>query len=474
MPSRKTLVVLIPLASIAMAAIFYLRWADASRNIPTVPPGPFAMASEAEAAPAPLETPADAPSSSVPDLNTGPSTVLVPEPAAPSSPAPVAKARPSNVPAPAAPDPFPQPPGMKPPQRGRPSGTTSKAKDAKEGLQSITYRVGNTSAETAIQILRIAAPDAQFTYGEGAKRLAVTATPADHEKIHALVMELGSSLAEAPALDAKEPTYGGPRTTDPMLSGGDPFAAAPAAGDPLAAVPAASDPFAATPAASGPASVPKDAKDVMEIAVFATGDLDAQALMQVFEAAVPEAVLSVGDDGKSLVVSGPPAEFAKVKNALDKLLRGPDDLQVTFSGPRPTYPSANVVPLQGSTTPQYAIQPRVGWTRPSTATRREPADPEMAKLEQSDANASKEVAEIVEECKTATGEEQQTKVRWKLKQAVLVHFAVRQSKREREVARLEARLEKVRQSITKRSELQDQIVDRHVSQLLGEADDLEF
>jgi len=196
--------------------------------------------------------------------------------------------------------------------------------------------------------------------------------------------------------------------------------------------------------------------------------------MQVFEAAVPEAVLSVGDDGKSLVVSGPPAEFAKVKNALDKLLRGPDDLQVTFSGPRPTYPSANVVPLQGSTTPQYAIQPRVGWTRPSTATRREPADPEMAKLEQSDANAGKKVAEIVKECKTTTGEEQQTKVRWKLKQAVLVHFAVRQSKREREVARLEARLEKVRQSITKRSELQDQIVDRHVSQLLGEADDLEF
>lgn len=196
--------------------------------------------------------------------------------------------------------------------------------------------------------------------------------------------------------------------------------------------------------------------------------------MQILEAAVPEADFSVGDNGKSLVVSAPTAEFKKVANALDSLLKGPSNVPIV---PTSDYSASRVGPVRASY-PRYgpSTGPAAGpWYYGGPATRGgEPADLEMLKLEDADANAGKRVVEIVKEYKSAAEQEDQDEARSKLKQAVIEHFAVRQSRREHEVARLEARLEKVRQSITKRSELQDQIVDRHVSELLGERDDLAF
>jgi len=326
-------------------------------------------------------------------------------------------------------------------------------------------------------------------------------------------------------LTAKEPTYRGPRTIDPMLSSLDPFGAAPTAGDPFAAPTdtAGSDPFAAPAGTSGTTSAPKaavavpplpptpvlpgpggpaglpwtdPAGNVMWTMVLDTGSLSADTLMRILERAAPEADFTVDqDDDNSLFISAPSDEFKKIEDALRSLPKGMSDLRVTaivsmaaseaalrsarLKG-QPKGPSTSYRPLPPA--PYYPPRPSTGYYpspyfpgyAPSPPRKREPADPEMAKMEQSDANAAKKVAEIVKECKTATGEEQQAEVRYKLKQAVLEHFAVRQAKRELEVTRLEARLEKVRQSITKRSELEDQIVDRHVSQLLGEQDDLAF
>lgn len=499
---RKTLSVLVLLALVAMVASFRSSWADADRGVPA---DAAPVDSAVEAAPAPATMPpSDAPSIPAADQETprstrpanqsaplsppgndpipGPSDVPLPGPAAPSSPEPELKAGPSN----------------------RPGGTTFKANDAKEDPQLVTYLVGDSSARMVMKILKTAAPDAQITADKDNKHVTVVATPADHGRIRVLLTDLRGFLTHALPLPPVTSAAKSPRTTNPMPPGGDPFAAVPAAsdpfaavpvGDPLTAVPAAGDPFAAVP--SGPAGLPwtDPAGNVTRTVVLDTGNLSAKTLMRILKAAAPKADFTVDqDDDKSLVVSAPSDEFKKIEDALGNLPKGMSDLQVTaimsmaasdaalrsarLRG-QPKGPSTSY----GSSSPAYYPLPpstRYSPSHPSTRyaashpQRGKPADPEMVKLEQSDASASKEVAEIVEECKTTTGEEQQTKVRWKLKQAVLEHFAVRQSKRELEVARLEARLEKVRQSITKRSELQDQIVDRHVSQLLGERDDLEF
>ncbi len=70
--------------------------------------------------------------------------------------------------------------------------------------------------------------------------------------------------------------------------------------------------------------------------------------------------------------------------------------------------------------------------------------------EEADANQGQRVAKIVEQYKAATGQEQQDKVRLEPEQAVNEYFAVRQERRELEVARLEARLKKIRESVAKR------------------------
>jgi hypothetical protein len=54
------------------------------------------------------------------------------------------------------------------------------------------------------------------------------------------------------------------------------------------------------------------------------------------------------------------------------------------------------------------------------------------------------------------------------------HFEVRQKRRELEISRLEAQLERVRAAVTKRNANQDMIINRRLSQLLGEEDELAF
>ena len=161
------------------------------------------------------------------------------------------------------------------------------------------------------------------------------------------------------------------------------------------------------------------------LVLYPTGEMTAEILMQVMRITGSKTRVKPGEDGKKLIVFATPAEHEKVRSVMRSL----QDV---------------------------------------------PADAEMVKMQQADARKEQEITELVKECKTATGDEQQAEMRSKLKTAVDEHFAVRQAKRELEVSRLEARLEKIRQSIAKRNEAREQIVDRHISKLLGEADELEF
>ncbi|HQU44286.1 MAG TPA: hypothetical protein PK867_15815 [Pirellulales bacterium] len=47
------------------------------------------------------------------------------------------------------------------------------------------------------------------------------------------------------------------------------------------------------------------------------------------------------------------------------------------------------------------------------------------------------------------------------------HFAVRQQRRELEVKRLEAQLQRLREGLKKRTEERQKLIDEHLSQLLG-------
>ena len=196
-------------------------------------------------------------------------------------------------------------------------------------------------------------------------------------------------------------------------------------------------------------------EDELQITVYATGEKTGLHLLQILQTTVPKAQFTAGEDGKTLIGVALPADHEKICNVLRSLGKKPVD-------PFSSHNAPELPPLDLVVTGPMSIVPL------------EPADPEMAKLEQGDAMAGQKVAQIVEEYKAATGEEEQAKVRFKLKQATIEHFVVRQAKRELEVTRLEDRLEKIRQSIATRKELQEQIIERRVAELLGETDDLEF
>jgi hypothetical protein len=210
-------------------------------------------------------------------------------------------------------------------------------------------------------------------------------------------------------------------------------------------------------------------------------DLTYQTLADALKRLGTEAQVQRMEDGKRILVTAPPAELEYIIKLIGLLQNkpvagNPRSTQADPSGlpalPRTKYMTAPVV--QGrAVQPAYDYPPAYG-TSSAAALKRAPPDPEMAKLEEADAAAGKKVSEIVKQLKAAGGNDQEAELSSKLKQAVDEHFAVRQAKRELELSRLEARLEKIRETIAKRNEVREEIVNRHISELLGEADELAF
>lgn len=368
-----------------------------------------------------------------------------------------------------------------------PSAAFLKTANAKDELQLTKYPTGDMSAQTMHQVLRTTVLGAQCMIGRDDKTLLVLATPAEHEK----VLNVMKSLRKKP-VDVEE-MNNVPR--DSSLEDEEEPADGPIVGL-----------VRETFGRGGGVR-----KEQLQVTKYTTGDMSAQTIMRVLPTVVPAAAFMAGEDNKTLIVIATPAEHGKICHGLRSLRKDP--VAIVASSAQEASPAAVGARKHGHTalsaenTPQSARPfgiahrnaPALTSESSYQATRRtlpgqvgvptrsyasssrgakwyayEPSDPEMAKLEEADAKKGQEVAEMVKAYRTASGEKQQAEVRSKLKKAVDEHFAVRQSKRELEVSRLEARLEKIRQSIGKRNEAREQIVDRHVAKLLGETDDLEF
>lgn len=101
-------------------------------------------------------------------------------------------------------------------------------------------------------------------------------------------------------------------------------------------------------------------------------------------------------------------------------------------------------------------------------------DPEMLKLVQDDSRMAQETAARADMWRQASEPAKKAELKSELEELAKQHFDVRQQRRELELKRLQAQLERVRSLVTKRTESRDLIIRRHVAQLLGEEDDLAF
>jgi hypothetical protein len=100
-------------------------------------------------------------------------------------------------------------------------------------------------------------------------------------------------------------------------------------------------------------------------------------------------------------------------------------------------------------------------------------DPEMHKLLQADYSLDRQSQELAIQYRQAP-KDQREAIKQKLEKTVTEHFEARQQRRLLELKRLEEELQRLRDSIDKRKEAQQPIIDRRVSELLGVQDEPQF
>jgi hypothetical protein len=98
-----------------------------------------------------------------------------------------------------------------------------------------------------------------------------------------------------------------------------------------------------------------------------------------------------------------------------------------------------------------------------------PSDPEMEKLMQLDFSLDGQSHELAEQFSQAS-KDQRDEIKKKLDEVVTKQFEARQERRTLELKRLEDEIKRIRDSIDKRNQGKQQIVDRRVSELLGQDD----
>ena len=96
------------------------------------------------------------------------------------------------------------------------------------------------------------------------------------------------------------------------------------------------------------------------------------------------------------------------------------------------------------------------------------SDPEMFELEQNDQRLDRESHALAEQYRRATEGPARDELRAKVQETVKQHFKARQERRELEVKRLQAQLERLRGAVERRAKDADTIIEQRVSQLLGE------
>ena len=139
-------------------------------------------------------------------------------------------------------------------------------------------------------------------------------------------------------------------------------------------------------------------------------------------------------------------------------MQGPDGFRGMFGGPLRGGMGAEVMEFGGRTEGRSALE------------RLRETDPEMFELEQNDQRLERESHELAEQYRRAPESPARDELRAKLQEAVKRHFKARQERRELEVKRLQAQLERLRSAVERRAKDADTIIDRRMSQLLGEED----
>ncbi|MGH7134860.1 MAG: hypothetical protein ACREHD_03920, partial [Pirellulales bacterium] len=97
---------------------------------------------------------------------------------------------------------------------------------------------------------------------------------------------------------------------------------------------------------------------------------------------------------------------------------------------------------------------------------------EMAQLRAQDAQLSNEAESLAKQLADATDDKQKAEIKEKLQDALSRQFDAQQKARELEVASIESKVKKLRDTISKRNEARRTILDKRFDQLLSEAEGL--
>jgi hypothetical protein len=146
------------------------------------------------------------------------------------------------------------------------------------------------------------------------------------------------------------------------------------------------------------------------------------------------------------------------------VLAGAAIRQAVGQSPLPEQPRFQPGVALGYQTP-YGAAPQFGFAPGQS-------DKEMAKLLGDEARQEQEAARLVQQYSHTEDDGERTKIRSKLAEVLEKQFDLQQKRRDLDIKHIEAQLKKVRQLMEKRSDARRAIIDRHLDQLLREADGL--
>ena len=99
-------------------------------------------------------------------------------------------------------------------------------------------------------------------------------------------------------------------------------------------------------------------------------------------------------------------------------------------------------------------------------------NPEAEKLRDAEAEAAGEAEHILSQLQQASTNTARAELKPKLREALVQQFDAQQKRRSLEIANIEERLAKYKETLKKRDTAKDTIVDRRLDQLMGVGDDL--
>ena len=104
------------------------------------------------------------------------------------------------------------------------------------------------------------------------------------------------------------------------------------------------------------------------------------------------------------------------------------------------------------------------------------SDPETKELRDKEQECTDKIGKIIEHYNStpAASPGDRAAIKIELEKAVGEQFDIRQEYRELQIKQLEKELARVRETIQKRNENREQIIKRHIAQLLHEQEDMDF